>query len=101
MIAKTVKPATMKVQADDRKELEDLIAVAEENGFALVGKIAKMTGVYVANLIQVDYTVPVYTPSNDAEGGEGEGEGQEGGEGGEGEGGSEGEGGEGGEGGQG
>ena len=67
MIAKTVKPATMKVQADDRAELVALIEVAEENGFELVGKIAKMTGVYVANLIQVDYEKPIYTPSNEEE----------------------------------
>ena len=58
MIAKTVKPAIMKVQADNREELVALIEAAE--GFQQVGKIAKMSGVYVANLVQADYALPIY-----------------------------------------
>ena len=78
MIAKTVKPAIMKVQADNREELVALIEAAE--GFQQVGKIAKMSGVYVANLVQADYALPIYAAAEDE--GEGEGEGGEGGEGG-------------------
>jgi len=68
MIAKTLKPATLKVQSDSREELQALIDAAE--GFILVGKIAKMSGVYVANLIEGEYVE--YVPENeDTEGGEG------------------------------
>lgn len=63
MIAKTVIPAKMKLQADNRQDLLDMIEAAE--GFALDGKIYKISGVFYANLIEQDYALPIY--SGDAE----------------------------------
>lgn len=67
MIAKTVIPAKMKLQADNRQDLLDMIEAAE--GFALDGKIYKISGVFYANLIEQDYALPIYN-GGEEEGGD-------------------------------
>lgn len=76
MIAKTVIPAKMRFQSDNRAELQAMIDAAK--GFVLVDKIYKISGVFYANMIEQDYALPIY---NDGKEDDDEGAGGEGGQG--------------------
>lgn len=65
MIGKTIVPAKMRLQADNKAELEAMIEAAE--GFVLDGKIYKISGVFYANLIEEDYALPIYQAPEDEE----------------------------------